>query len=99
MTRALIAYALFALALCPASAAQDAAPLAATNLYIVSNAEVRKGWRRDQVMEDGTNLVDRSGTIAAKADSAAIETVSNGAAEIADAAKAAWRRRSLTSPP
>ena len=60
-----------------------------TNLYIVSNVEVRKGWRRDQVMEDGTNLVDRSGTIAAKADSAAIETVSNGAAEIADAAKAA----------
>lgn len=89
MTRALIAYALFALALCPAAAAQDAAPLAATNLYIVSNAEVRKGWRRDQVMEDGTNLVDRSGTIAAKADSAAIETVSNGAAEIADAAKEA----------
>ena len=92
MTRALIAYALFALALCPVAAAQDAAPLAAdvaTNLYIVSNAEVRKGWRRDQVMEDGTNLVDRSGTIAAKADSAAIETVSNGAAEIADAAKAA----------
>ena len=40
-------------------------------------------------MEDGTNLVDRSGTIAAKADSAAIETVSNGAAEIADAAKEA----------
>ncbi|MGN0888602.1 MAG: hypothetical protein ACI4UY_06940 [Kiritimatiellia bacterium] len=92
MTRALIAYALFALALCPVAAAQDAAPLAAdvaTNLYIVSNAETRKGWRRDQVMEDGTNLVDRSGTIAAKADSAAIETVSNGAAEIADAAKAA----------
>ena len=89
MTRALIAYALFALALCPAAAAQDAAPLAATNLYIVSNAEVRKGWRRDKVMEDGTNLVDRSGTIAAKADSAAIETVSNGAAEIADAAKEA----------
>lgn len=60
-----------------------------TNLYIVSNVEVCKGWRRDQVMEDGTNLVDRSGTIAAKADSAAIETVSNGAAEIADAAKEA----------
>ena len=89
MTRALIASALLVLALCPVAAAQAAAPLAATNLYIVSNAEVRKGWRRDQVMEDGTNLVDRSGTIAAKADSAAIETVSNGAAEIADAAKAA----------
>ena len=89
MTRALIASALLAFAICPVAAAQAAAPLAATNLYIVSNAEVRKGWRRDQVMEDGTNLVDRSGTIAAKADSAAIETVSNGAAEIADAAKAA----------
>ena len=89
MTRALIASALLVLALCPVAAAQAAAPLAATNLYIVSNAEVRKGWRRDQVMEDGTNLVDRSGTIAAKSDSAAIETVSNGAAEIADAAKEA----------
>ena len=89
MTRALIASALLVLALCPVAAAQAAAPLAATNLYIVSNAEVRKGWRRDQVMEDGTNLVARSGTIAAKSDSAAIETVSNGAAEIADAAKAA----------
>nr|DAW32877.1 MAG TPA: hypothetical protein [Caudoviricetes sp.] len=92
MTRFLTASALLALALCPAAAAQDAAPLAAdaaTNLYIVSNAEIRRGWRRDQVMEDGTNLVDRSGVVAAKADGAAIETVSNGAAEIADAAKAA----------
>ena len=58
MTRAIIAPALLALALCPAAEAQDAAPLADTNLYIVSNAEVRKGWRRDQVMEDGTNLKD-----------------------------------------
>ena len=89
MTRAIIAPAILALAICPAAEAQEAAPIADTNLYIVSNAEVRKGWRRDQVMEDGTNLVDRSGTIAAKADSASIETVSNGAAEIADAAKAA----------
>lgn len=92
MTRALTASALLALALCPVAAAQDAAPLAAdaaTNLYIVSNAEIRRGWRRDQVMEDGTNLVDRSGTVADKADGAAVETVSNGAAEIADAAKAA----------
>ena len=89
MTRAIIAPAILALAICPAAEAQEAAPIADTNLYIVSNAEVRKGWRRDQVMEDGTNLVDRSGTIAAKADIASIETVSNGAAEIADAAKAA----------
>ena len=89
MTRAIIAPAILALAICPAAEAQEAAPIADTNLYIVSNAEVRKGWRRDQVMEDGTNLVDRSGTIAAKADSAAIETVSNGAEEIADAAKEA----------
>ena len=92
MTRALTALLLLiALAGCVPAFADEAAPVdaTATNLYIVSNAEVRKGWRRDQVMEDGTNLVDRSGTIAAKADSAAIETVSNGAAEIADAAKAA----------
>ena len=92
MTRILSASALLALALFPAAAEQDAAPLSAdvaTNLYIVSNAEVRKGWRRDQVMEDGTNLVDSSGTIAAKSDSVAVDTVSNGAAEIADAAKAA----------
>ena len=92
MTRALTALLLLiALAGCVPAFADETAPIdaTATNLYIVSNAEVRKGWRRDQVMEDGTNLVDRSGTIAAKADSAAIDTVSNGAAEIADAAKAA----------
>ena len=92
MTRFLTASALLALAICHASAAQDAAPLAAdaaTNLYIVSNAEIRRGWRRDQVMADGTNLVDRSGVVAGKADGAAIDTVSSGAAEIADAAKAA----------
>ena len=87
MTRALTSLLLLiALAGCVPAFADEAAPVdaTATNLYIVSNAEVRKGWRRDQVMEDGTNLVDRSGTIAAKADSAAIETVSNGAAEIAE---------------
>ena len=92
MTRALTSLLLLiALAGCVPAFADEAAQIdaTATNLYIVSNVEVRKGWRRDQVMEDGTNLVDRSGTIAAKADSAAIETVSNGAAEISDAAKAA----------
>lgn len=92
MTRALTALLLLiALAGCVPAFADEAAPVdaTATNLYIVSNAEVRNGWRRDQVMEDGTNLVDRSGTIAAKADSAAIETVSNDAEEIADAAKEA----------
>ena len=92
MTRALTALLLLiALAGCVPAFADEAAPVdaTATNIYIVSNVETRKGWRRDQVMEDGTNLVDRSGTIAAKADSAAIETVSNGAAEIADAAKEA----------
>ena len=99
MTRALIASAAL-LALCPVAAAQaaasggpsDAAPLDSdtTNLYIVSNTEVRRGWRRDQVMErDGTNLVDMTGTVAAKADSAAVDTVSGGASEIADAARAA----------
>ena len=83
MTRALTALLLIALAGCVPAFADEAAPVdaTATNLYIVSNAEVRKGWRRDQVMEDGTNLVDRSGTIAAKSDSVAIETVSNGAAK------------------
>ena len=86
MTRALTSLLLLiALAGCVPAFADEAAPIDATvtNLYIVSNAEVRKGWRRDQVMEDGTNLVDRSGTIAAKADSADIETVSNGTDQIA----------------
>ena len=91
MTRALTALLLVALAGCVPAVADEVAPIdaTATNLYIVSNAEIRRGWRRDQVMEDGTNLVDRSGTVADKADGAAVETVSNGAAEIADAAKAA----------
>ena len=90
MTRSLTALLIVLAGLVPLFA-DETAPVDATktNLYIVSNVEVRKGWRRDQVMEDGTNLVDRSGTIAAKSDSAAIETVSNGAAEIADAAKEA----------
>ena len=61
----------------------------ATNLTIVSNTETRKGWRRDVVMEEGTNLVDRSGTIASKADSAAVATVAEKASEVADAATAA----------
>lgn len=90
MKRALVATALLALAGCVPAFADEAAPLdaATTNLYIVSNTEVRPGWRRDQVMErDGTNLVDRTGTVAGKADSAAVETVSDGAAEVADAAK------------
>lgn len=69
--------------------AQDAAPNAATNLLIISDAAVVKGWRRYQVMEDGTNLVDRSGVIASKADGVAIDTVADGAAEVADAARAA----------
>lgn len=92
MTRALMVLLLIVLAGCiPAFADDVVAPVdaTATNLYIVSNVEVRMGWRRDQVMEDGTNLVDRSGVVAEKADGAAVETVSNGAAEIADAAKAA----------
>ena len=85
-----VAVAVLALAGCVPAFADEAAPLdaATTNLYIVSNTEVRPGWRRDQVMErDGTNLVDRTGTVAGKADSAAVETVSDGAAEVADAAK------------
>lgn len=91
MTRALTALLLVALAGCVPAVADEVAPIdaTATNLYIVSNVEIRRGWRRDQVMEDGTNLVDRSGVVAEKADGTAIETVSNGAAEIADAAKAA----------
>lgn len=65
----------------------------ATNLYIVSNYEIRKGWRKYPVMvENDTTLVDQSGTIASKSDSVAIDTVSNGAAEIADAAKAAMEK-------
>lgn len=91
MTRALTALLLVALAGCVPAVADEVAPIdaTATNLYIVSNVEIRRGWRRDQVMEDGTNLVDRSGVVAEKADGTAVETVSNGAAEIADAAKAA----------
>ena len=92
MTRFLTASALLALAPCPVAEAQDAAPLAAdaaTNLYIVSNAEIRRGWRRDQVMEDGTNIVDASGTIASKADAIAVGTVTEGASAISDAAREA----------
>lgn len=86
----LYAVAVLALAGCVPAFADAAVPLdaATTNLYIVSNAEVRRGWRRDQVMErDGTNLVDRTGTVASRADGAAIDTVADGAAEVADAAK------------
>ncbi len=81
-------------AICPVPSAQaddaDTNALAAnaTNLFVVSNVETRKGWRRDVVMEEGTNLVDKSGTIASKADTAAVATVSDSAAEIADAATA-----------
>ena len=90
MRRALVATVLLALMGCVPAFASEAAPLddVATNLYIVSNVEVRRGWRRDQVMErDGTNLVDRTGTVASMADGAAIDTISNGAADVADAAK------------
>ena len=81
-------------ATCPVPSAQaddadaNALSATATNLLVVSNVETRKGWRRDVVMEEGTNLVDRSGTVASKADSAAVAAVSDGAAEIADAATA-----------
>ena len=81
-----------ALSLAPLRAEDEAAnalTATATNLFVVSNVETRKGWRRDVVMEEGTNLVDKSGTIAAKADSAAVTTVSDGAAGIADAATTA----------
>lgn len=60
---------------------------AATNVWLVSDVARRPGWRRDAVMErDGTNLVDRTGSVAAKADGAAVETVARGAAEVAEAA-------------
>ncbi len=81
-------------AICPVPSAQaddadtNALTANATNLFVVSNVETRKGWRRDVVMEEGTNLVDKSGTIASKADTAAVATVSDSAAEIADAATA-----------
>ncbi len=90
-----LGFRVFALALLPLFSFAEAAPSAslsasATNLLIVSDSQLRLGWRRDQVFErDGTNLIDRSGTIAAKADGAAIATVSQGAADIADAAKGA----------
>lgn len=90
MIRLLTVAALLVSALRSVAAAQAAAPLdgTATNLYVVSNVEVRPGWRRDQVMErDGTNLVDLTGTVAARADGAAVDAVSEGAAEVADAAK------------
>lgn len=59
-----------------------------TNVWIVSNVETRPGWRRDVVMErDGTNLVDWTETVAAKADGAAVETVSRGAADVSVAAE------------
>lgn len=66
-----------------------AAAANATNLVIVSNVELRKGWKREVVMEEGTNLVDKTGTVASKADSAAVATVADGAAGIADAATSA----------
>ncbi len=92
MRSILMATALLVSAPCPVAAAQAAAPLdgTATNLYVVSNVEVRPGWRRDQVMErDGTNLVDRTGTVASRADGAAVDAVADGASGIADAARAA----------
>jgi len=48
MRRALVATALLALAGCVPAFAGEAAPLdeTATNLYIVSNVEVRRGWRK-----------------------------------------------------
>ncbi len=90
MRRILTSAALLASAPCSVAAAQAAAPTdgTATNLYVVSNVEIRPGWWRDQVMErDGTNLVDRTGSVASRADAAAVDTVADGAAEVADAAK------------
>lgn len=84
----LAALALFARADAPAAETASLAS-SATNLLIVSNAELRKGWKREHVMERGTNLVDSSGTIASKADGAAVAAVASSAGEIADAAKAA----------
>lgn len=71
-----------------ADGAEDGADAAATtNVLLVSDVARRPGWRRDAVMErDGTNLVDRTGSVAAKADGAAVETVARGAAEVAEAA-------------
>lgn len=92
MTRALTALLLVALAGCVPAVADEVAPIdaTATNLYIVSNVEIRRGWRKYPVMvENDTVLVDPSGTLASKSDSVAIDTISNGAAEIADATKAA----------
>ncbi len=66
--------------------AEDGAA-AATNVWLVSDVARRPGWRRYAVMErDGTNLVDRTGSVAAKADGAAVEIVSRGAAAVAEAA-------------
>ena len=67
----------------------EAALMGATNLLIISDSVAVKGWRRDQVMEDGTNLVDASGTIASKADAIAVGTVTEGASAISDAAREA----------
>ena len=92
MTRALTALLLVALAGCVPAFADEAVQVdaTATNLYIVSNAETRKGWREYPVMvENGTVLVDPSGTLASKSDSVAVNTVLDGAKEISDAAKAA----------
>ena len=65
------------------------AAAAATNVWLVSDVALLPGWRRDAVMEDGTNLVDRTGRVAAKADGAAVEAVSDGACEVSEAAVAA----------
>lgn len=80
------------LALCALTppAFADEAEQSVTNVWLVSNVESRPGWRRDAVMErDGTNLVDRTGSVAAKSDGVAVKVVSDGAAGVSDAAKSA----------
>lgn len=88
-----LALAMLATGWCVPAFADDPAPeavlLEATNLLIVSDSAIVRGWRRQQVMEEGTNLVDASGTIASKADTVAVGTVAEGASGISDAARSA----------
>lgn len=87
--QAVVAVLFLALCALTLSAFADAAETAeqpVTNVWLVSDVAHRPGWRRSVVMEDGTNLVDGTGVVAAKADGAAVETVSRGASEVAEAA-------------
>lgn len=81
---AVLFLALCALTLCAFAAETDGQSV--TNVWLVSDVAHRPGWRWSVVMEDGTNLVDGTGVVAAKADGAAVKTVSDGAAEVAEAA-------------